>query len=214
MRLYHYLPLEWAIDDLKKSRLKIATFNDLNDPFELIGYEMPGAEHRTFFRKLKRQLSGGMGVLCFSRSWQNPVLWSHYADRHKGVCLGFEVAEKIAVRVTYTSNRMEIDGSVLHGQWTEKHVKQLCSTKCKGWDYEEEVRVFAWLKSNRDESTGLHFCRFYSEVQLKEVIAGPLCMATQDLRNAIPDHEAQGIALVKARLAFRSFKIVRDQRGF
>jgi len=33
------------------------------------------------------------GLLCFSRHWHNPVLWAHYADSHKGLCLGFDVPD-------------------------------------------------------------------------------------------------------------------------
>ena len=35
MRLYHYLPENHGLDDLKNKRLKIARIEDLNDPFEL-----------------------------------------------------------------------------------------------------------------------------------------------------------------------------------
>ena len=32
-------------------------------------------------------------ILCFSRNWDNLLLWSHYGDSHTGVCLGFDIAE-------------------------------------------------------------------------------------------------------------------------
>ncbi len=26
-------------------------------------------------------------------AWSNPVIWAHYGDKHRGLCLGFEVPE-------------------------------------------------------------------------------------------------------------------------
>jgi hypothetical protein len=37
MRVYHFLPERWAIEDLVKKRLKVSLLDDLNDPFELKG---------------------------------------------------------------------------------------------------------------------------------------------------------------------------------
>ena len=28
-----------------------------------------------------------MGVVCFSESYDNIIMWSHYSDNHKGFCL-------------------------------------------------------------------------------------------------------------------------------
>lgn len=29
------------------------------------------------------------GVCCFSKTYSNPLLWSHYGDQHKGLCIGY-----------------------------------------------------------------------------------------------------------------------------
>ena len=33
------------------------------------------------------------GVTCFSRKKDNILMWSHYANDHKGICLGFDIDE-------------------------------------------------------------------------------------------------------------------------
>jgi hypothetical protein len=38
-------------------------------------------------RELLRQYE--RGVCCFSASFSNPLLWSHYGDQHRGVCIGY-----------------------------------------------------------------------------------------------------------------------------
>lgn len=30
------------------------------------------------------------GICCFSETWENPLMWGHYADEHRGFCLEFE----------------------------------------------------------------------------------------------------------------------------
>src|SRR5574337_2128898 len=31
------------------------------------------------------------GISCFSKSFNKTLMWSHYADKHAGVCLGFTI---------------------------------------------------------------------------------------------------------------------------
>lgn len=45
MRVYHFVNAEFGLDDIRRRRLKIATLNDLNDPFELFGVHL-GDEFR------------------------------------------------------------------------------------------------------------------------------------------------------------------------
>src|ERR1700681_4254027 len=92
----HLTLLEHAKTNIQFRRLKVAMFSDANDPFELLALNCRGRgkrEARKVLRQFKESQDDETGVLCFSRSWSNPVLWSHYADKHKGVCLGFDVKE-------------------------------------------------------------------------------------------------------------------------
>ena len=46
MRGYHLLPKKWALSDLKHRRLKVATFDDINDPFEPRGVALENRADR------------------------------------------------------------------------------------------------------------------------------------------------------------------------
>lgn len=35
----------------------------------------------------------GRGILCLGTDYANPLLWSHYGDQHKGLCIGYSVPE-------------------------------------------------------------------------------------------------------------------------
>src|ERR1035441_3016297 len=91
-KLYHFTSADHALDDLRNRRLKIAQFDDLNDPFELRSVDLSGAGHAAALDQFKAETARDYGLLCFSEEWNNILLWSHYADQHRGVCLGFDVS--------------------------------------------------------------------------------------------------------------------------
>ena len=75
LRAYHFTSAKHALDDLRNSRLKIATIEDLNDPFELLGMDISGTDDRLKFRAWRKSMAESFGMVCFSRNWHNPVLW-------------------------------------------------------------------------------------------------------------------------------------------
>ena len=82
-----------------------------------------------------------LGVLCLSAAPDVPLLWSHYASAHTGVCLGFDpsvgyFAEAQPVR--YTRRRPIVDHSV-HGR--DEITEATLFTKGLDWAYEEEWRI-------------------------------------------------------------------------
>jgi len=93
-RAYHFVSLTYGLDDLRRRRLKISRLDDLNDPFELWAIAQSDRRLRQAMRTTKEQMARQYGLLCFSRGWHNPVLWSHYADRHRGIALGFDVEKE------------------------------------------------------------------------------------------------------------------------
>jgi hypothetical protein len=157
---------------------------------------------------MKEQFGRRLGLLCFSRNWKNPVLWSHYAEKHTGICLGFDADD--VVPVTYTAGRPHFAGKL--SDLTDDFTGRWLSTKFKGWEYEDEVRTLVPLHEANEQS-GLHYRSFGPHLQLKQVIVGPLCAVTAGLQRAIGRHAAE-IDILKARLAFRSFGVTRDKHRF
>jgi hypothetical protein len=205
-RAYHFVSLSHGLDDLRQRHLKIAQLDDLNDPFELWAIAQPDRRLRQAFRATKQEMAQKFGLLCFSLDWHNPLLWSHYADRHRGLALGFDVDEQILKPVSYTKNRpvlKKIDIEVAN---------ELLFTKYVDWNYEREARIYTSLE-DRDPETRLYFGNFGEQLVLREVIAGPLCAVTkQELRDATGS--TTKVRFTRARLAFRTFRVVTDQRGF
>ena len=104
-------------------------------------------------------------------------MWSHYADKHKGVCLGFDVGEDDnLLEVNYTNKRLEFSLDNLD----ESHVKTLLRTKYQGWRYEDEVRIFTTL-TEKCEQTQNYYMQFGPALQLREVIAGRYVLSRRAL---------------------------------
>lgn len=149
MRVYHFLPQEWAFDDIQKKRLKISLIEDLNDPFELMGVDTSDPLVYQALLDTRQEIASESGVVCFSRSWSNPVLWSHYADKHKGIVLGFEIPHSsefpVLMEVSYIDVRPKHTCEQFLA-WDHLAMKQLLATKFTHWIYEDEVRLFVTLE--------------------------------------------------------------------
>jgi Protein of unknown function (DUF2971) len=205
-RAYHFVSLQYGLDDLRHRRLKISHLDDLNDPFELWAIAQPDPRVRHALIAAKRTMAQQWGLLCFSLDWHNPVLWSHYGDRHRGIALGFDVDPEILKPVSYRRTRRTLKTLSM------KTANALLFTKYFDWNYEHEARIFTQL-NDRDSQSGLYFMNFSDQLILREVIAGPLCTATlQELREVVGSRA--GVSFTKARLAFKTFRVVTNQRGF
>jgi hypothetical protein len=147
------------------------------------------------FRGYLAVMASRFGVLCLSEKKDDLLQWSHYADRHKGICLGFDLGNggKFAP-VKYVADRFRFPTKL-----DEDFMWKLLSTKSLHWSYEKEWRVF--LKTDTptfDKSTGraLYFADFGSELILREVILGERNTDTaKDVRQALRGYST----LVKIR---------------
>jgi hypothetical protein len=171
-RLYHFTATTFALDDIQNSRLKIAQIADLNDPFELRCMDTSGRNMRWAYDAWREECSERFGVLCFTEIWNDILQWSHYADRHRGICLGFDVTGEPGKfgKVTYVSEKE---------QPLEKpdqaFVWHALATKLKVWEYEHEWRVFTTLEDgiwNDRAGRKLYFVDFGEELVLKHIILG------------------------------------------
>ena len=107
-------------------------------------------------------------------------MWSHYASRHHGMCLGFDFADDYAKEVSYTADRiMAQRGETFDILMDEDLMASLLFTKYEHWAYEEEVRAFIDLDHQTAED-GVYYYSFSENLRLREVILGPLCVLPID----------------------------------
>lgn len=88
------------------------------------------------------------GVYCFSQHKTDILLWSHYTNSHKGICIGFDAKALFKTMlkehnigggyVTYVEDYPKISPMA---SAAEQFMTSL-SFKSHGWRYEQEIRLF------------------------------------------------------------------------
>lgn len=153
MIVYHFTSSEFALRALRDRRLKIARINELNDPFEFCAADFSNSDTQTKLETFKNQVNERYGVICFCENYHDPVLWSHYADGHRGVVLVFEIPDDMAIHINYQPERfkLDVDAAIQHGSFFESDLTKLISTKFSSWGYEKEIRMMCHLHD--------HFCQ-------------------------------------------------------
>ena len=132
------------------------------------------------------------GVLSFSKVRDDILMWAHYADKHKGLCLEFDGSANCiffgeAQPVEYRNyTPLPLDEAPV------KQMERVILTKAKHWRYEREYRIVRPGEA----------CRLleYPQELLTGVIFG--CTMPGDLRQMIKQWAAQGncrVAFFEAR---------------
>lgn len=206
------MPLQFALSNIALRRLKVSRFAGLNDPFEVLAVDLVDSDLRAGIHAKKAQIDSVEGLLCFSRRYGNPLLWSHYADGHRGVALGFDVPTRLLTDVRYISRMKKLrTGGEIAQTAIDAFLHELRFKKYEGWRYEQEVRQFFRLADLACESN-MHFVPFSDDLVLREVILGPLCEAPIDAVGALVEGFPGGVSVSRAKLAHSSFSIVKGWR--
>ena len=142
---------------LENQEIYCSTPDKLNDPYDC---NIGTADH----------LLGHLvkvGVFCLSGPKHNDILlFAHYANQHKGICLEFEVDTGQTIGdSTFLGFAEPVQYVDNFPQFTPQSIHRLPKMKSRVWDYEDEYRVLADLKANsspfrRFEKTELVGIRF------------------------------------------------------
>jgi endoglucanase Acf2 len=88
------------------------------------------------------------GVLCLTPYWDSALMWSHYADHHKGICVGFHSDTDVFISANKVVYADELPTVTTPVTLNRKFYDNVFLTKAKCWEYEQEWRV---IKSNMKE---------------------------------------------------------------
>lgn len=138
-------------------------------------------------------------------------MWAHYGDKHKGICLGFDVDDSHLKDVTYYPERIasEIAMDEEFGGLTEDIIEKLLCAKYIGWSYENEVRVI--VPKAKKDPRGIYFMDFEGNMELKEVILGPRCtLKTDQIAKYLTSYICQ-VEVFQSRIAFTKYEVVRNK---
>jgi len=93
--------------------------------------------------KIRKSIVDTTGVTCFfSAEPDNPLMWAHYADNHKGFCIEYDVTKEIEDlhEVNYSSQYPTVSATELIFSPRETF-KRVLTTKISNWSYEKEYRL-------------------------------------------------------------------------
>jgi hypothetical protein len=208
MRVYKFLTSEFAMKDIWEHQIKISEISDLNDPFELIPCDLSKPAHLKAMLEMRDELTRNRGLLCFSRAWTNPLLWAHYADKHRGMCLGFDLnaGDDMARAVDYVEEPLPWQEPP-----TEEFTLKLLWTKFAGWRHEDEVRAFM---TREEEKNRHYFIHFDDRLKLREIIVGHRCCIERGEISAAMASYSEPVPIIKARLSRTSFNVEENLIGF
>lgn len=102
-------------------------------------------------RSLSESFPSRLGVLCLSRETNQPLMWSHYADCHRGMVIELDESHQSLNKrrssadefgclrpVTYSQMRTQMTMDVIEA---ERFFEVFALTKSAHWSYEEELRL-------------------------------------------------------------------------
>jgi hypothetical protein len=106
-----------------------------------------------------------IGVTCFSEVRDNLLMWAHYGDKYRGICLEFStnwMPQQITYPVRYEESypTVSFDESLPGGDGSRFMETHFC-TKSRDWKYEEEWRIIApkeqSIAYSARDLTGIYF---------------------------------------------------------
>lgn len=176
---------------LNDNTLGFSNLKSFNDPFEMSysyfhyiksleeallytskKYNNPENNLEYKVRKIINEELESVKVSCFSESPFEPLMWAHYANKHKGICYWFDKS-KIFPKLDFIKSKKVIySNSLVEIRFFEKttsiellkpQIESIIYTKSENWAYEKEYRY--WKKTNENSLK-------FNPKSLKAIIVG------------------------------------------
>lgn len=115
------------------------------------------------------------GVCCFTPEENNLLMWSHYTNSHKGVCLKFNILKDLDFFIYPFPMKYSDEYPIYnHLKNRDTLVTDMVLTKSKIWEYEKEIRVIkvnnvGFIKFNKDSLEEIVFGCNTTEKEIEEI---------------------------------------------
>ncbi|MBY3315079.1 DUF2971 domain-containing protein [Rhizobium laguerreae] len=177
--------LRYEIDAIRRGQVWCGEYHKLNDAMEGLyeaGEQTRQNERWEEARGLIRNRKASVGIACFSELWNQALMWAHYADSFRGLCIKYDfrvLRETLPSRcsfsrISYADRLLDIGADL---EDSRHLAKWILSTKHHSWAYEREWRLF----------NPSHGILEFNPRAVREVILGPRMPETvkRFLRNYI-----------------------------
>lgn len=145
--LYRYVPLnEYAISSIVNEDVYLLSAAKMNDVFEGTAFGVNSLPEVN--AQMVDNAQNKLYLKAFSINCVNNLMWSHYADSHKGICIeyDFRYAKQDVVNHLYPVQYSDHQFTFKNPAGLDVH-PFLLLRKSKDWRYEKEFRLIY----NRDE---------------------------------------------------------------
>lgn len=164
--------------------LKASRYGEFNDPFDLVlgcyGSSLSEEDGEAFYNAMPEHYRdpvyhietyldiqagarASVAVMCFTKTFKNILMWSHYAAEHTGICIGYDYNCDF-FHGKYSCNYSNNVGKIRKVEYTLERPKYILPSdlvndtndwfkKSKDWRYEKEYRILLPISnSNNDDS--------------------------------------------------------------
>ena len=133
MILYKYCPWDdYAKENLMKSQLYPQVASKENDPFDHLPafnrqdwvtkiakvHRLPvlrvNKDYNKFIDYWINDIKSHTFIICLSKEYNDILMWSHYADSHRGICIGYDASKctNRIIPVAYSNKRVVIPSAI------------------------------------------------------------------------------------------------------
>jgi len=207
---------------------KIPFFNNL---FDLACKRNPKfkfkleVEKENFVKEMKQKMDKIIElthICCFSKKDDSILMWSHYADSHKGVCFEFEsLDDKSFQKVRYSKKRENFNlenafriifaydylGEKVDLTDDEiiRSIMKYALTKAKDWEYEKEIRCI--YSSNNKQLVKHEKGYLLNMKKIKRIYLG--CKMSEENKKYIKEN-VKGIEIIEKKASVNEFRLIDD----
>jgi len=156
LRLYRYRSLEKfarELEALEHSYLYCAAYTALNEPMEGVFRSSKIFRESENYRTTRKAIVDNktqMGMCSFSEAFDHELMWAHYSDQYRGICIAYsfqKLLDNLSDEVSFVRMYYNEDVPIVRHSRQEPGdvAKMVLSYKNYRWLYEREWRMFAPL---------------------------------------------------------------------
>jgi len=201
VKAYKYRSLanfEHVADIFCNNRFYAAQFFDLNDPMEgMFDYEK--GTKKEYLEKI-REGKEKLRICSFSSDFRNLLLWAHYADGFKGICIEVELndwPDHDIAKVNYEPFKPIFNNE--HGEYVHYWPNIILREKNAAWKYEKEIRVLT-----RREFVS------YPMVEIKSVLLGS--RTPSPIKQALLRVVPIGVSVWETKISRKTNRVIKAQQ--
>lgn len=205
---------EINVTNLEKEVIWTSAVRNVNDPFDCdfnmsALNELEGKIPHDAIEQVREStvnLRETLAISCFSERNDSILMWSHYANKHKGFCLCYAVRDILSAKkklfpVWYREEKVL---PICKGKTIQQNprIREILIQKSPDWSYEKEWRIFELLDNTTDKGKTIKI------KPLKIIIGACADEALKDTLRRIG--KSKGIEVAQMHLKNEEFKLIEN----